>query len=538
MRTSHPGRAVLAGLCAVLMVLTLTAAGAQAVDTGPATAAWSPHTAPILRIEGGAVRGAAVSGVYQFLGLPYAAPPTGELRWRPPQPPREWDGVRDATKFGPSCPQPASPFAPPAPFSEDCLYLNVYTSTLRRDGDRPVLVWIHGGGFTEDGARNYDGSKLAAAGVVVVTINYRLGALGFLAHPALASRPGGPAGNYGLMDQLSALRWVKRNIAQFGGDPHNVTIVGQSAGGVSVLDLLVSHRSRGLFQRAIVQSGAFALTQQPLVAAEATGEAFAAKAGCPDQNAECLRKLPVDALVSNFPGAAIPGVIDGEVLTESIGTALAAGRFARVPILDGINHDEELIFVAGLHVTVSGGTFVPIPDEPVDADSYQPDIAAVLGVSAERAAAIAAEYPLDAFPSPDVALSTLVSDANFACPALQVDRWTSDHTPTFAYQFNDDGAPERFAPLPPAATHSSELQYIFDQPNAPIPGTLDADQQALAASMRAAWASFAANGDPSTPSLAWPSFTPGQQVMSLVPPQPQVWAGFSGAHHCSFWAAA
>ncbi len=400
MRTSHPGRAVLGGLCAVLIVLTLTAAGAQAVDTGPATAAWSPHTAPILRIEGGAVRGAAVSGVYQFLGLPYAAPPTGELRWRPPQPPREWDGVRDATKFGPSCPQPASPFAPPAPFSEDCLYLNVYTPTLRRDGDRPVLVWIHGGGFTEDGARNYDGSKLAADGTVVVTINYRLGALGFLAHPALAARPGGPAGNYGLMDQIAALRWVRRNIGQFGGDPHNVTIAGQSAGGVSVLDLLVSHRSRGLFQRAIVQSGAFALTQQPLVAAEAAGKAFAAQAGCPDQTAECLRHLPVDALVSNFPGAAIPGVIDGKILTESIGTALAAGQFARVPILNGNNHLEELIFVAGLHVAVSGGTFVPIPEEPVTPDSYESDIAAVLSVSAGRAAAIATEYPIDAYPSP------------------------------------------------------------------------------------------------------------------------------------------
>ncbi len=400
-----------------------------------------------------------------------------------------------------------------------------------------MLVWIHGGGFTEDGARNYDGSKLAADGAVVVTINYRLGALGFLAHPALASRPGGPAGNYGLMDQIAALRWVKRNIARFGGDPHNVTIAGQSAGGVSVLDLLVSHRSRGLFQRAIVQSGAFALTQQPLADAEAAGEAFAATAGCPDQTARCLRHLPVDALVNNFPGAAIPGVIDGKVLTESIGTALAAGRFAHVPILNGINHIEELIFVAGLHVAVSGGTFVPIPEEPVTPESYQPDIAAVLGVSPERAGAIAAEYPLGAYPSPDVALSTLVSDANFACPALQVDRWTSRRVPTFAYQFNDDNAPERFAPVPPAATHSSELQYLFDQPNAPLPGTLDADQQALAGSMRAAWASFAANGDPSTPSLAWPSFQQHEQVMSLVPPQPQVWTGFSDAHHCSFWAA-
>jgi para-nitrobenzyl esterase len=188
-------------------------------------------------------------------------------------------------------------------------------------------------------------------------------------------------------------------------------------------------------------------------------------------------------------------------------------------------------------VTVSGGTFVPIPEEPVTADSYQPDIAAVLGVSSDRAASIAAKYPLNAYPSPDVALSILVSDANFACPALQVDRWTSERVPTFAYQLNDDNAPERFAPLPPAATHSSELQYIFDQPNTPLPGTFTADQQALASSMRAAWASFAANGDPSTATLAWPSFNQDEHVMSLVPPHPQDWTGFADAHNCNFWAA-
>jgi para-nitrobenzyl esterase len=537
MRAIHTRCAPLARLGATSIALTLAAAGATAVDTGVASAASSSTAGPIVRVEGGAVRGAAVSGAYEFLGLPYAAPPTGNLRWRPPRPPVAWDGVRDATQFAPSCPQLPSPFAPPAPFSEDCLYLNVYSPTLRPDAQRPVLVWIHGGGFTEDGGRNYDGSTLAADGTIVVTINYRLGALGFLAHPALASRPDGPAGNYGLMDQIAALRWVKHNIAQFGGNPGNVTIAGQSAGGVSVLDLLVSHRSRGLFERAIVQSGAFALTQQPLADAEAAGEAFASQAGCPDQTAQCLRNLPVSTLLNKFPGAAIPGVIDGKILTESIGTALAAGRFAHVPILNGINHIEELIFVAGLHVTVSGGTFVPIPEEPVNADSYQPDIAAVLGVSSDRAAAIAAKYPLNAYPSGDVALSTVVSDANFACPALQVDRWTSERVPTFAYQFNDDNAPERFAGLPPAATHSSELQYIFDQPNTPLPGTLTADQQALASSMRAAWGSFAANGDPSTATLAWPSFNQGEHVMSLVPPQPQDWTGFADAHNCTFWAA-
>ena len=188
-----------------------------------------------------------------------------------------WHGVRYATQFGPSCPQATekNPFLPPGPISEDCLYLNVYTTASHPSGHRPVLVWIHGGGLVQDGARNYDGAKLAADGAVVVTINYRLGALGFLAHPALASRPGGSAGNYGLMDQQAALRWVQRNIAQFGGDPRNVTIAGQSAGGLSVLAQLVSSGARGLFQRAIVQSGTFALTQRPLAAAEAAGEKFA-----------------------------------------------------------------------------------------------------------------------------------------------------------------------------------------------------------------------------------------------------------------------
>jgi para-nitrobenzyl esterase len=294
MRTSHPGRAVLGALCAVLTALALTAAVAEAVGAGPATGASSSRAAPILCIEGGAVRGAALSGVYEFLGLPYGAPPTGSLHWRPPRSPAEWRGVRDATKFAPSCPQPTrgNPFLPAGALSEDCLYLNVYTPSLRHKQNRPVLVWIHGGGFTEDGARNYDGAKLAADGAVVVTINYRLGALGFLAHPALARRPGGSAGNYGLMDQIAALRWVRDNIARFGGNPGNVTIAGQSAGGVSVLALLVSQRSRGLFQRAIVESGAFALTQRPLAHAEAVGEAFAAQAGCADQTAQACRSRP------------------------------------------------------------------------------------------------------------------------------------------------------------------------------------------------------------------------------------------------------
>jgi para-nitrobenzyl esterase len=422
--------------------------------------------------------------------------------------------------------------------SENCLYLNVATPTLRRGAHRPVLVWIHGGGFTQDASRNYGGSRLAADGIVVVTINYRLGALGFLAHPALASHPSGAAGNYGLMDQQAALRWVGRNISHFGGNPNNVTIAGQSAGGLAVLAQLVSPGSRGLFQRAIVQSGAFALHQQSLTQAEAFGKAFAASAGCPDQTASCLRHLPVADLVQHFPGAAIPGVVDGRVLKQSIGTALAHGRFNRVPILNGINHDEERLFVAALGVAVSGGSFVPVP-KPVTAQTYKGAIAAVLGVAAQRAAAIAATYPLHAYGSPEAALSTLVSDANFACPALQVDRWTSRRVPTFGYQFDDDNAPLRFTPpgaVPQIATHSSEIQYLFDEPNAPVPAALNTGQRALAARMRAAWANFAAHGDPSTGAMRWPSLGRGARMLSLVPSRPRVTRDYPADHHCAFWA--
>jgi para-nitrobenzyl esterase len=417
--------------------------------------------------------------------------------------------------------------------SEDCLYLNVYTPAR---GDRhPVLVWIHGGGLASDAARNYDPTQLAAEGTTVVTINYRLGALGFLSHPALASRPGGPSGNYGLMDQQAALRWVQQNIEGFGGDPENVTIDGESAGGLSVLAHLVSHGSRGLFQRAIVQSGSFALTQTPLAAAEAIGQAFAKTAGCTDQTAECLRNLSVDTLVKNYPPFAIPGVVDGRVLTESIGSALASGRFARVPILNGINHDEERIFVAGLHVAVSGGTYVPVATPVTDAN-YEPNIKSTLGVSDARAAEIVQEYPTSAYASPMLALSALIGDANFVCPAEQVNQWTARSVPTFEYEFRDDSAPPRYAMLnPPVATHGSELPYLFDLPNAPLQGPLNADQQSLAQSMRKAWSNFAANGNPSTPDVTWPRFDERATGLLFVAPQPQVDTSFATRHHCAFW---
>jgi para-nitrobenzyl esterase len=534
MNSSHARRRSLALRSAVLVALTLTLSAVANLTVESARA-----EAPNVVTSYGTVRGVDVAGGYAFRGLPYATPPVGDLRWRPPVRPAPWSGLRDASHYAPSCPQKPSLFEPPGPQSEDCLYLNVATPTLRRGAERPVIVWIHGGGLTQDGALNYDATRLTADGVVVVTINYRLGALGFLAHPALAARPGGPSGNYGLMDQQAALRWVKHDIARFGGDPHNVTIAGQSAGGLSVLAHLVSSRSRGLFDRAIVQSGAFALNQVPLSGAEGFGETFADQIGCPDQSADCLRRAPVDTLVQAFPDAAIPGVVDGKVLKQPIGAALAAGRFSHVPILNGVNHNEEWIFVAGLQLAVSGGMFVPAPT-PSDAASYESAIASVLHVQPARASAVAAEYPLSAYPAPVLALSTLVSDANFACPALRLDRWTAKRAPTFAYEFDDDTSPQLFAgpKLPPIATHSSEIQYLFDQPNAPFATALNRTQETLAGAMRAAWASFAAHGDPATAATPWPHFeSASAAVLSLATPRSQVQASFAASHHCSFWAA-
>ena len=532
----HPLAAFFAALAMIL---------ATAGATGVVAAAPSSSGDPIVTIEGGAVQGVAVPGGFAFRGLPYAAPPTGNLRWRAPQPPAAWDGIRDATQFAPSCPQPPGPFGVGVR-SEDCLYLNVSTPTLRRDAERPVLVWIHGGGWTTGAGRDYDPTKLMQNGVVVVTINYRLGALGFLAHPALASVPGGPSGNYGHMDQQAALRWVQRNIGKFGGDENNVTIAGESAGALSVLLHLVSDGSRGLFDRAIVESGSFALTQQSLAQGEAFGQAFAAndQVGCSNQTAECLRKVPVDTLVHNFcPDAgcaAIPGIVDGAVLKESFGTALAAGRFARVPVLNGVNHDEQRVFVTLLGVTVTRGSFIPLLERPITAENYERNIAAVLGVSDARAAAIAAEYPVGAYSSPEIAFSTLDNDAWWACPALQMDQWLARRVPTFAYEFDDDNPPARYFPPLGVATHGNEIPYIFDVPDAPIQAPFSPDSAALAATMRAAWASFAATGDPSSESdVRWPSFggASQQRVLSLLAPGSVVIRDFASRHHCSFWAA-
>jgi para-nitrobenzyl esterase len=530
-----------ARLGAAVVALGALVAGPAAVGMTTASAAASTaighqgaSAGPVVRTADGAVRGMSTSAADEFLGIPYAAPPVGPLRWRPPQPAAPWAGVRDATAFAPHCAQSASPFGQ-ASTSENCLFLNVFTPPGAARGNRslPVMVWIHGGALVTGESNDYDPTKLVSNGTIVVTINYRLGALGFLAHPALASHSGGPSGDYGLMDQQAALRWVQRNIGQFGGNRRNVTIFGESAGGLSVLSQLASPGARGLFAKAIVESGAYNLTQAPLATAEAAGEAFATSAGCASQTAACLRSLPVSTILANQTASGYTPDIDGQVLTQSIGTALASGQFNRVPVIDGTNHDEWRLFVAESE----------LEGAPVTAANYQDMIASTLGVSPTIAAAIAAQYPLSAYPSPSVALGAVGTDAIFACPALTVDNSVSKYVPTYAYEFNDENAPELFLPpvsFPYGAAHASELQYLFDLPNATFPSALTAPQQQLAASMRQYWTNFASRGFPSSSGQPlWPRFdSVNQRMISLIPPQPQAETGFAAEHHCAFWALA
>jgi para-nitrobenzyl esterase len=520
-------RLAAAGVTLATLVAAAPAASASILGGQAGTSG----SGPVAGTANGALRGLANGAVDEFLGIPYAAPPVGALRWQPPKPAASWSGVRDATQFAPHCPQVAGPFGQ-ASTSEDCLFLNVFTPSHQQPGSgNPVMVWIHGGALVSGESNDYDPAKLVADGVTVVTINYRLGALGFLAHPALAGA-NGQSGDYGLMDQQAALRWVQRNIAGFGGNPHNVTIFGESAGGLSTLSQVASPQAKGLFEKAVVESGSYNLTQTSLASAESAGEAFATKAGCASQTAACLRSLPVSTILADQDAAGYTPNINTEVLPESLGTAFATGNFNRVPIINGTNRDEWRLFVA----------LSELAGAPVTAANYQSMISSTLGVPAAAAAVIAAKYPLSAFPSPSVALGAVGTDAIFACPALTIDQSVSRFVPTFAYEFNDENAPELFLPpvsFPYGAAHASEIQYLMDLPTAAFPKALTAQQQQLAAIMKGYWTNFAKRGFPSSLGTPfWPLFNNlTQKIQSLAPPTPQTETDFANTHNCAFWTA-
>jgi para-nitrobenzyl esterase len=392
------------------------------------------------------------------------------------------------------------------------------------------MVWIHGGAFTGGAGSIYDGSVIAPNGnVIVVTINYRLSAFGFLALPGLGST----SGDYGLMDQQAALRWVQRNARAFGGDPRNVTEFGESAGAASVCDNMATPTAAGLFTRAIAESGCL-LAAPSRPTADAQGAALAAKLGCTGTATQlaCLRAKPAADLLQAESGMSWAPIAGSPVLPLQAAAAFAAGRYAHVPLIQGTNHDEGRFFAA---VIFDGF------GHPLTAAQYPGLIQGEFGASAP---AILAQYPLSAYASPDLAFSAVFTDALFSCPALQADRLTM-RSGVYAYEFSDPNPPDDLIGLtltfPLGAAHSTELQYVFQR--IPYLDTLPpftSAQLALSNQMIAYWTRFAATGNPRTSGAPfWPRFTAGHpSVQELLPngTYAESSAQFSAAHKCGFWS--
>ena len=528
-------------LLAMTMALTACGGGGSAPASPPPTVGTSGSDvsgrgAPIVSTREGPVSGKIVGAQYEYLGIPYAAAPVGNLRFAPPAPAELHTGVLAALDYGNPCPQPGAIFGQVST-GEDCLYLNVYRPTGA--GPWPVMFWIHGGAFVNgSGGAGYDPSQLVARGIVVVTINYRLGILGFLAHPALtAESADGGSGDYGLMDQQAALRWVNDNISEFAGDPGNITVFGESAGGHSVLSLLASPLAAGLFEKAIVESGSYQPAQRTLTQAESLGDTYATALGCKatDDAAEvsCLRSVPVSTMLT-VQGADqfIPNTRP-RLLPRSIADALSSGQFNHVPVMEGTNRDEWRFFVATTELQT--GT-------PLQAAEYQSAIQSNLLVSASRAQAVAAEYTLSDYDNPSVALGAIGTDAIFACNALTQASALSQYVDIYAYEFGDRNAPPLLPPVSfdYGAAHAFEISYVLSSVSTfrSLGGT--DEQLALSATMVGYWTRFAKTGDPNgNGSVDWTPFTSdAQSMIDLVPPTPQPLTGmqFDSEHHCStFW---
>jgi para-nitrobenzyl esterase len=524
-------------LLAAVSAGILAAGLAGAVPGAAAVARHHAKPAPlVVRTLDGRLRGKYVGSAREFLGIPYAAPPVGALRWRPPQPARPWSGVRNARVPGHVCAQTGS-VATGEPATSDalnCLDLNVTTPKTRSSRPRPVMVWIHGGGYTGGAGSIYDSKVIAARGnVVVVTINYRLNAFGFLALSSLGSG----SGDYGLMDQQAALRWVRANARAFGGNPHDVTIFGESAGGASVCANMASPTARGLFQRAIAESGCLFLSQGKKQA-DASGQKFATSLGCSKRatEARCLRAKPVAKILNaagNFSWGPVTG---GRTLPVSPLSAFQSGKYLHVPLLQGTNHDEGRFFV-GFEFDVAQG-------HPMTSAQYPTVLAAQFG--ATNGAKVLSEYPLASYPSPDLAYAAVLTDSEFSCPALLADSLASPSR-VYAYEFSDPNPPQDIPitfSFPLGAAHSTELQYVFQRiPFLDSVPPFTRAQLALSNLMIRYWTHFATTGDPNGgrgKAPHWPHWAgPTGPIQELVPSKtaPESYATFLAFHNCSFWAS-
>ena len=494
--------------------------------------------------KSGPVHGVASGAVTKYLGIPYAVPPVGDLRWKPPQPSAPWKNTRMADNFGSRCPQTevVGEFSAPAS-NEDCLFLNVFVpSSAVVGGKRPVMVWIPGGGFFAGGSNDYDPTSLVAEGdvvLVLVSLNYRLGLLGFFSQPDIDAE-GHPFADYGLMDQQLALRWVHDNIAMFGGNPDNVTIFGESAGAISVYGHMASPQSKGLFDKAILESGYTDYPEgpsatprsvvTPLARASAFGAGFATAAGCKGDVAACLRHLTVEAIITRQMPFIAGLITGGPTVPRPIDTVLREGTFNRVPVINGTNHDEWRWPLARTEITTG---------KSLTADRYESELARFFGPGASK---VADAYPPRAFGSPSEALAAAQTDAYFACGALRNDAWLAHHVPVYGYEFNDRDPPMYMPAVsfPYGAAHTTELQFLFPmfRGGRGIPHPLTAAEKGLSLTMVRYWTNFARSGDPNGAGLpAWPKVTPASPVLqSLNVPVPSpLAASFSTDHKCAFW---
>lgn len=491
----------------------------------------SAHGKAKIHTELGTISGIAGKTTHQYLGIPYAQAPVNEFRWQPPQPLASLPENFSATAFGANCPQVNSLFGD-ASLNEDCLFLNVYQPSYAKLSKHklPVMVWIHGGSLYRGAAKYYDPSQMAALGVIVVTINYRLGALGFMAHPNLsANSNNGTSGNYGLMDQQAALQWVQQNISAFGGDANNVTIFGESAGGLSVHAHLVSPASAGLFHKAVVQSGAYAMTQPALEDWEMLGMGIMDAAGCPDQSLECMHALPVENILANQTATAfgwLPNV-DGQLMPTTVLGALATGQFNQVPVMQGTTADEYTLFAAATY---------DLTGNPIQEDTYLEAITD-LGFPLEAANLIAAYYPSSNYISPGAAFSAMATDFIFSCNSQTALQLLSQFVPTYGYEFNDPNAPNTLLPpvsFPYGSAHGSEIQYLMESYG---PSEFTQEQKRLSYKMMFYWTNFARFGNPNWFFYnTWPEYNAATgEMISLQPPKPVVINDFNESHQCDFW---
>lgn len=502
-----------------------------------------------VRTVDGTLRGAIVAGGRQWLGIPYAAPPVGHLRWRPPAAVAAWKGVRKAIRFAPACLQAQTEYGVHRG-SENCLYLNVYApSTRARRARLPVMVWVPGGGFINGSGNDFNGAKLAAtADVIVVTINYRLGPFGWLALRSLSNEQGGSSGDYGLMDQVAALKWVKANIANFGGDPGNVTLFGQSAGGDSVLAQTASPLAAGLFQRADADSPPTGLTLPTLQATEKRNNAaYATELGCTNEatQAACLRAVPAQKalaaaheswnLIQNLGLYWTPVVGTPSVPAPWL-TLFQEGAFNKVPIMIGNTRNEGRLFAA----IYENDNNHPFTEQEVIQKGW-----AFFGPTAP---AILAAYSPVAYPDPFVQASAVVTDWAFACANdLDRDALVENGAPAvYSYQFQDPNAFNvevvgKFHQVRDG--HDSDLPFLFQwNPghNAVHNPPFTAAERKIAIQMGRYWGNFARTGNPNGPELPqWNQYVPGPSAPTLLLTPGGAQAMPSGAyyqqHKCGFW---